>query len=390
MSNSDDFNKYAIGTAADRALTYTIASRALNRIEWIADNIDMFVGTGGSEHRVRSGATDKPLGGDSIPLVERITTHGVAPIQPAVVARHIIFVDWRRRQIFFLAIDFAEDGYEALELTGVSEHITESNVRLGQLGFAKRPDPRVHFVLENGQLVTLTYYKNEKVIGFTRYVTDGTYEAVAVIPQAAGLPDQVWFIVKRTINNATKRFVEVGDTEAAEMTGRAWTSLQTDCAKVFDLNGVSTTVFSVPHLVGKTVDVIGDGRYRGQQVVPASGIVTLPDTEPASETCEIGLHYNSIATTMRPSVEKQVVEGLQRTWQKLWIRVKDAYGGQINGNDITSYPPPDLDEIALYTGDLECNIDGMDTDGAVTIKQNLPYPMKLLALFGEIEFGEHG
>src|SRR5258708_18588115 len=165
----------------------------------------MFLGTGGSEHRVRSGAPDKRVGGDSIPLVERITTHGVAPIQPTIVARHTIFVDRSRRQIFFLAFDFAEDGYEAIEITSTSEHMTESGVRLGQLGFAKRPDPRIHFIREDGQCITLTYYKNEKVIGFTRYTTEGTYEAVSVIPQAPGLPDQVWFIVKRIINGVTKR-----------------------------------------------------------------------------------------------------------------------------------------------------------------------------------------
>lgn len=393
LSQSDDFDKYAVGATADRALDYAMAARGLNRIEWAADNIDLFIGTGGTEHRIRSGDQNKPLGGDSIPLVERITNHGVAPIQPTVIARHTLFVDRSRRLIFFLSFDFAEDGYDAVEITGISEHITKSGIRLGPSGFAKRPDPRVHYIREDGQAITLTYYKAEKVVGFTRYVTDGTFEAVAVIPQVSG-PDQVWFVVKRVINGVTKRYIEVGDDNASEVAGRAWTNLQTDCAKIYQLFGVPTTVFGgLGHLEGKMVDVIGDGVFRGQkQVIGAQ--VTI--TEPASIHCEIGLHYDSTATTMRPAIEKQVVEGLPRTWAKAWVRVKDTYGGRMKSTScdyqdlVPRYPVQALNQIALYSGDIECNFDGTDTDGAITVQQNLPYPMTILSIFGEVDFGPHG
>jgi hypothetical protein len=388
LSAPDDFEDYAIGIEANRSIEYTIASRALNRLEWIADNIDMFIGSAGSEHRATSGKQDEPLGGDVIPLVTRLTTHGSAPVQPVVIGRRTIFLDRSQKKIFALAFNFEEDGFDAFEITGAAEHVTNGGVRLGPVAFSKRPDPRIYYIRNDGTLVTLTYHQHEKVIGFTRLVTDGTFEAVAVIPQVAPGDDQVYVVVKRTIGAATKRYIEMLETNASEMSGRAWTSLQTDCAKLYDLAGVPTTVLTgLSHLEGKTVDVVADGSYRGTKVV-TSGQITLDES--ASEHVEVGLHYDSTLVTMRPAIEGQMVEGLPRAWIKLWIRVKDTIGGLINGVRLNYIPSP-LNTIVPYTGDVDATAyGGYDTVGYVTVKQDQPYPFKLLAVFGEVEFGEHG
>jgi len=388
LSQSDNFDGYAVGAEADRALEYTIASRALNQLEWIADNIDMFIGSAGSEHRVTSGRENEPLGGDVTPLVTRITGHGSASIQPVVIGRRTIFVDRSRRKVLLIGFDLEEDGFDTPEITGLAEHITASGIRLGPSAFATRPDPRIYYVREDGQAITLTYFKNEKVVGFTRLTTEGTFESHGVIPQVAPSPDQVWALVKRTINGVTKRYVEVFDEDASELAGRAWTSIETDCAKVYDLAGTPTTVLTgLGHLEGKTVDVITDGSYRGTKVV-ASAQITL--TEAASETAEVGLHFDGTLTTMRPAVEGMMVEGLPRSWKKLWARVLNSMGGKLNGIELV-YPTVPLTTRPLYTGDVEITTYAVtDTDGAVTLLRDKPYPMTVLALFGEVEFGTLG
>lgn len=388
MSQSEDFENYATGVAADNAIDYTIASRQLNRIEWLADNVDMFVGTSGAELRVTSGGSDEPLGGNKVPFVSRHTANGSAPIQPLVINRRIMFVDRSQKKIFVIAFNFEEDGFEAIEITGASEHITgPTGLKLGAIAFARRPDPRLFFIRADGQLVTLTYFLKEKVVGFTRYVTDGTFESVAVIPQTAGKADQVWVIVKRTINSVVKRYVEVLDEDASELGGRLWTSLQTDCAKVYNLAGVPTTSLTeLSHLEGKTVDVVADDSFRGTKVVTA-GVVTLDES--ASKYVEVGLHYDSELQTMRPAVENQMVEGLPRSWIKLWVRLFETIGGKLN-NERLQYPPAPLNKTALFTGDRDVTAYGVNPEGYVTMLQDQPYPMTVLAVFGEIEFGDHG
>lgn len=386
LSRSNDFRNYAIGILADDAIDYTIASRQLNRIEWLTDNVDLFIGTAGAELRVTAGSSDEALGGDKVPLVSTQSKEGSTSIQPIIVGRRIVFVDRSRRKIFSEAFQIEEDGYDALELTGAAEHITESGIRLGPLAFARRPDPRLFFVREDGQLVTLTYHRNEKVIGFTRYVTDGQFQAVAVIPRPLGGPDQVWVIVQRFINGQVKRYIEFLESAAADLPDREWISLQTDCAKVYDLTERTTIFEDLEHLEGATVDVIADGAYIGTRVVEDGRIEIL---EGAESHVEVGLHYDSTLQTMRPSIEGQMLEGVPRNWIKLWLRVKDTIGGKINGQRIL-YPPSPLDTKNLHNGDVDVTAyENTSTEGYITIVQDQPYPITILAAFGEIEFADH-
>src|SRR5260370_5562121 len=275
-SESDDFDACAVGIVPSLAIEYTLASRALNRIEWLADNRDIFIGTSGSEHIMTSGKTDEPFGGDKVALVTRMTVNGCAPIQPVVITRRVIYVDRSTRKIFVQIFDFQEDGFDAFELTTGAHHICgPSGIRLGPIGYAKRPDPRLYLVRNDGTLVTLTYNQREKVIGFTRIVTEGTFEAVCVTPQPDGSPDRVTVIVKRTINGVIKRYVEYFETEVTELANRAWTQLETDCARVYNFGGVPTSVLTgLGYLECKTVDVVADASYRGTKVV-TGGQITL-------------------------------------------------------------------------------------------------------------------
>jgi hypothetical protein len=396
LSAPDSYEDYGVGTTAERAVEYTIASRQLNRIEWLADNRDLFIGTAGSEHRAEGGREGEPIGGDIQPRVRRLTPEGSAPIQPTVSGRKVIFIDRSRTKVFVQVYDVESDEFDTVELTGAADHIMGTGVRLGPIGVQRRLDPRIFFVTEDGELVTLTYSPREKVIGFSRIITDGAFEAVAVIPNPTGqggaknppaglgFPnDQVWVVVKRTINGVDRRFIEVFEDNHESLTGRKWTSLQTDSAVVY--NGASTNVLTgLGHLEGKTIDVVADGGYRGTFVVSGAQVV-LP--EPFTQA-EGGLHYDSLAETMRPAIEGQIIEGLPRSWNSLWVRVKDTLGGLVNGSKIR-YAPSALGSLNLYTGDRKVDTKGWDTEGRIKIEQKEPYPMELLAVFGDLEVGQH-
>lgn len=386
LSASDAFDNYGPGVVANAALTYQMATPGYNRIEWLVDNDDIFIGTSGSEHRFTSGKSDQPFGGDITPLGKRIDKQGSAAIQPAVLSKRIIFIDRSLQKIYQLAFNIEQDGPTVTELTDISEHITGTGIRLGPIAMRVRPNPQIFYVRNDGELAVLTFYPSQKVIGFTRYKTTGTFESVACISQGGGKSDQLWALVKRTINGATKRYVEVQDENASEVAGRNWTSLQTDCAKVYTLGGSTTVLTGLSHLEGVTVDVIADNSYRGTAVV-SSGQITIPGGA-ASSYAEVGIHYDSTAVTMRPSVSGSMLEGLPRNWVNIWVRLYNSKGGKVNDEELQY--TDDLDSNALFTGDLDVRGYGTpDTSGKITVKQHLPYPMTLLAIFGEVQFGEH-
>ncbi len=386
-SASDDYDNYAIGITADDAVEYTIASRQVNRLEWLTEhNKSLLIGTTGSEIQATgSGADNALITGDSPPQIDRLATNGVAPIQPVVARKSVLYVDRSRRKVMQIGFDLENDGQTDKELSVGAEHITESGIRLGPLAYEKRLNPRIYFAREDGQGVSMTFFPEQKVVAFTRRTTLGTFGSFAVIPNAGGGDDQIWAIATRTINGQTKKFVEMFESNHEGLSARAWTSLQTDCASV--LTGqTGTTLSGLDRLEGESVDVVKNGSFLGAYTV-LGGDVELQDDLVTEDVVEVGLHYDSTITTMRPAVPGQVLEGLPRSWDALFTRFKDTIGGTVNGES-NLYAASSLDEKGLYTGDVKVTGTGVDTDGRVTISQTQPYPMTVLAVFGTLSLGD--
>ena len=386
-SRADDYDNFAIGITAEDAVEYTMASRQVNRIAWLVEkNKALLIGTGGSEHTATgSGNEDSLIGGSTVPMFNRVATNGCMAVQPIVSRQNAVYIDRSRRKVLAMGYQLDSDGQSDTELTVSAEHITESGVRLGPLAFEKRVDPRLYFVREDGTLVGMTYFPEQKVVGFSRRTTPGTFECAAVISNASGGADQVWVIAKRTINGATKRYVELFEPSHEGLSARGWTSVQTDCAVV--LTGqTGTSLAGLTHLEAATVDIIKNGSYLGQAVV-SGGAITLTDALVSGDVVEVGLHYTSSAVTMRPSIPGQVIEGLPRSWDSLFARVKDTIGGTVNGEPV-QYAASALDTKGLFTGDVKVTGTGWDTDGKITVSQTQPYPMTVLALFGTLSLGE--
>lgn len=387
-SRGDDYDNYAIGVFADDAVKYRMAARQLNRIEWLREhNRSLMIGTTGSEHRaVGNGNDNVPLGGDVIPYIDRLSTNGCMGAQPVSARKTTIYVDRSRRKLMAMGFDADADGEADRELSVGAEHITQGGIRLGPLAYEKRLNPRVYFVREDGVLVAMTFFPEQKVVAFCRRTTDGTIESVAVIPGPVGQSDQVWVTTKRVINGLDRRFIEVFEDNHELLQGRGWTGLQTDCSKVF--TGLTGTVITgLIHLENKTVDVIKNSSFIGQKTV-SGGRIVLEDEFISSDTVEVGLHYDSTVTTMRPAIPgAETIEGLPRSWDTLYARVYQTVGGKLNGESLL-YAPSNLDTKGTYTGDVKVTGQGWDTQGRISVVQDQPYPMTILALFGTLSLGE--
>jgi len=322
------------------------------------------------------------IGGDTIPQIDRLATNGCAGIQPIVARRSILYIDRSRRKVLMMGFDLDSDGETDREISVASEHITLGGVRLGPLAFENRLDPRLYFCREDGTLVAMTFFPEQKVVAFSRRTTQGTFESVAAIPNVAGGYDQVYVIAKRTINGQTRRFVEMFELNHESLQARTWTSLQTDCALVY--SGAPTTTIPVAHLVGEEVDVVADGGSIGPLTVDAFGNLTLPE---AASVVEVGLHYASSAISMRPALQNANIQGLPRSWDSLFVRVLDTRGGKCNGQPL-NYAASPLDQSGLFTGDVKAIGTGVDTEGRFTIEQDQPYPMTVLCSFGTLSIGD--
>jgi hypothetical protein len=174
----------------------------------------------------------------------------------------------------------------------------------------------------------------------------------------------------------------------APLVDRGWGSLQTDCAKIGKILAGETSITGVNHLANETVDVIIGNTNIGQKTVSAGGVVTLDATEaPNADTVyEVGLHYDSTLTTLRPAIPGEVTEGLKRSWPIVFVRVENTIGGKINGKPLKRQEGG----ARMYTGLLKFeNLETADPyDGALTITADQPYPCTVLGLSGTVAFGD--
>ena len=81
-------------------------------------------------------------------------------------------------------------------------------MRSKEMTFQQQRDSIIWAVTNEGELIGLTYEREQSVVGWHRHTTGGTFESVATI-YGEDEEDEVWVIVKRTINGSTVRFIEL-------------------------------------------------------------------------------------------------------------------------------------------------------------------------------------
>jgi len=113
------------------------------------------------------------------------------------------------------------------------------------MAYQEEPLSIIYAVREDGELVALTYQRDQQVVAWHRHIFGGSFgtgnavcESVAVIP--TDLDEyEVYVIIKRTINGATKRYVEVLNTfDFTETDNTSFNYLDSQ----LNYDGVSTTL----------------------------------------------------------------------------------------------------------------------------------------------------
>jgi hypothetical protein len=380
-SASGDYLNFATGFNDDAALEFHLNSRQNNRLQWLASTRTMLAGTLGEEWLVTGG--DGPLTPSTIQTKSQ-TTYGSGSVPPLRIGNVTLMLQRAGRKLRELVYDFNSDGYVAPDLTLLAEHITQGGIVA--LAYQQEPDSVVWAVRADGVLLSMTYKRDQDVVGWCRHPTRAgdEWESVAVLPHPDGDREQVWVIVKRSINGAPVRYVEVLDDGAYLFD---WGPLWTDCALSY--NGVAaTTISGLTHLNGETVAIVGDGAVYPEQTV-SGGQVTI---SPAASVVEIGLPYTSTIETMRPEVQSQTgtAQGRLKRWSEVLVRLESTVGVRLNGQQYpfrTSAMNMDAG-VEPFSGDVRVSELGWDREGHILVEQTQPLPLTVLAISGTLVTGD--
>ena len=411
MSQSSDFDNFR-PTATDSdtvvasdAITITIDSNEVNKILWISASRKqtLFIGTTSAVRELTGGGTGGSMTATSVPFLNEVGSFGAqALIRPINIGAALLYVQRGGRKVRELTFD-SEGDIRPVDLTILAEHITATNML--EIDYQDQPDGIYWGILTNGNLVGMTYARNEGIAAWHHHQLGGTSPIVAgndFYSTGAGLArslvsiprsgrDQVWLVVERTINSVTKQYVEFMEPVFDADTIDAEDAFCVDSGLVYA--GAATTALSgLDHLEAEEMEILGDAAVLPAQTVANGAITATEEVEDAV----IGLSYSSECLTMRLALGNinRTIQGKIKRIAMLTFRFLNAKVLQYAENDTANLEEvlfrdaADTPGVAVpnFTGDKTVGWPGdSDTNGQAFFKNSGPANCSVLALITDFE-----
>ncbi len=382
-----DFERW---TDDSDSFAFTIDSDDSTAIVYVTGAQELAVLTQSGEHSMRGGV-EKPITPTNV-RIKLESTHGCAQVRPLQINREAIFVQRAGRKLRAFGYRYDLDGFSAPDVTALSEHVTQSGIV--SMAYAQEPDGIMWAVRADGKFVSCTIDRDQQpsVLAWAPHDTDGAVECVATMPTSDS--EQVWVIVRRTIAGGEVRYLE-----RLESDWEPWPSsydlppsvnpanygFTVDSGVSFD--GEPTDAFFVPHLAGRTVDILADGSKMPPTVVPSDGLIELPRL---ARKVLVGLAFTTEIVLLTPEVQSAMgsAQGQAARTGEFYIRLLETVGAKVRNNQGNTVEIPfrrlgsdRLDAPPLpFTGLVRVALQGWERgDSEITILQSDPFPMHLLA-----------
>ena len=202
-SGTESNMSFGIPIRDDDRIEFRVAAREANTIRHIVPLTNLLMLTGSAEWRVTSVNSDA-ITPTSI-SVKPQSYVGANNAQPVIVNNSLVYGAARGGHVRELGYNWQANGFITGDLSLRAPHLFD-NFTIVDMALSKSPIPIVWQVSSSGKLLGLTYVPEQQIGAWHQHDTDGTFESVACVSE--GNDDVTYCIVKRTINGASKRYVE--------------------------------------------------------------------------------------------------------------------------------------------------------------------------------------
>ncbi len=361
-SESGVYNGFTLGVLDTDAYAYTMDADQVSTIKHLAATKVLFALTDSTEFTVRGGV-EKPITPTNV-RVEAETVYGCNNVRPVRIGKDVIFVEADGKKVRSIGYDASEDDFDADDITVLSEHVTGDGIV--DMTYKQSPESLLITARSDGNLAVCTIEKKQQVGAWQRWITDGVVESVATIPVTGG--SQTWCLVRRTINGATVRNVEVFDD-----------TISLDSAVTVTAPGSAT--ITAAHLPSTLVHCIADGRYMGAFTTNGAGQLTLPRIP---VTADIGLAFTNKVRLLTPEVNTSegTIQGNAMSTSAVIMSFLNTYHAKVNGDLVPGFRNfggglLDVAPVAV-TGVKRVSKLGWNLgDSVIEITNELPFPFHL-------------
>ena len=392
-TKAGDYNNMTVGTADTDAFKYTLGTRDVNTILWVFADEYLLIGTLGGIFVARGSGYDQAITPTNI-QIKRHIAKGACAALPTLIGEVVLFISRLCKKLHGMTTNASTNRYQSREATLRNPDIAEDGIT--RIVYQEEPNSIAWIPRADGALIGATMEFSEEVTAWHHHFIAGSFgsgnavvEDVNVIPTENG--DELWLLVKRTINGGTKRYVELLKTREEQTVEDCFFL---DSGLTYD-GAATSTLTGLSHLEGETVSILGDGTTHPDRTVSSGQISLDRDVEKAV----VGLSYNSTIKTLPLINQSRIGSGVgkQKRINKLVVRFRRTIGAQVGGDEdhLDDLPFRDsydnMDEqVALFTGDMPINPNtALDTEGRMVIRQSLPLPMTVIGLEIDYIVGEH-
>jgi len=384
----DSFDDEVVGDAAP--ISRSIGFGPIRVIHWMISMGRLLFGTSDNSANVAAVKMDgnNPLGARSNSFDEPLTPTN---FNIKTTSSKSIFVDRSKQRLYELNYSIDDQDYKSIDLSVFAPDF--NIVGITQIAVQMKPDLRIHCVRTDGTVGVLVYDRLENVICWMDVDSSGAgglIEDVSILPGV--VEDQVYYIVKRTINGGTQRHLCKWALESEAIGGQL--NKIADSFVVYDSTATLTPFTTeLLHLRDESVEVWADGLNVGPLVVSATGAITL--TVAASKVVA-GLGY----TAQFKSVKLGAMDGIGLLERKKVNRIGFLarylhhqglqYGPDFN--HLSDLPATEEgDAVAAGTVHTDYHEDNFpfggdwDPDSRICLQSQAPNPCTLLAAIAEME-----
>ncbi len=285
LSVSDAYESFDDTVIGDSGpINRSIGSGPIDNINWLFTGNRLVMGTASAEASIRSSSFDEPLTPTAF-SIKFPSTMGSANVPLVKVDSTGVFVQRGGVRIYRLVYDGNSYEYAVSNMTALVPEIGLPSFT--RLAVQRQPDTRIHGVRSDGTVAMMIDDPVEEVSCWIEDEMggDGIVEDAFIMP--GSIEDRVYYLVKRTINGNTVRYLEKGALESECQGGTLNKQLD---SFVSISQASSTTITGLSHLEGATVRVWGNGKYLGSYVVSGGQITGVTEAVTAAI---VGLTYRA-------------------------------------------------------------------------------------------------
>lgn len=372
-SGTENHHIMTLGTLADDAVKFVLQKEGL--IKWLSGHSHLLIGSSWGEF-IATGSAMVIEPGDV--QVDPQSAYGSMAVDPEFIGDEVLYVSTDGRKLRAMWWRWIESGWTSIDLTYASEHLTKGLIK--DIAYSRDPDSIVWVLTKDGKMLACSYRRKpdqEPAVGWAELEMGAGIGKVTAICSAEDSGRSALLVAAQ---------VEVDGVDKLHLMRMAALDPHSDELIVLDnyveRTPVAKVIDNLDHLEGQVVSLVGDGAVLPMQTV-VDGEITL---ENDYTNVVIGHAYTQRMTTLPYIVYDKQLAHPHKKWDKVWAYLLNSFKPLINGRRAaTRYPGTPMGEgEEPFTGLVQVSGSGWDRMGQITIEQDIPRPLIVLGIYGEV------